>query len=74
MCVHALKLAYAHQIIQQIFRRSYTPDPHFKGEGAREGKRRVGLEEMKWEGKMKGRGGGDGRGGTIVREDWWPLN
>jgi hypothetical protein len=35
---------------------------------------RVGLEGMKWEGKMKGRGGGDGRGGTIVSEDWWPLN
>jgi hypothetical protein len=25
-----------------------------------------------WEGKMKGRGGGDGRGGRIVGE--WPLN
>jgi hypothetical protein len=62
-----------HQIIQQIFRGSY-PDPRFNGEGAREGKRRVGLEGMKWEGKMKGRGGGDGRGGRIVSEDWWPLN
>jgi hypothetical protein len=29
---------------------------------------------MKWKGKMKGRGGGDGRGGRIVSEDWWPLN
>jgi hypothetical protein len=37
-----------------------------------EGKRRVGLEGMKWEGKMKGRGG-PGRE-DIVSEDWWPLN
>jgi hypothetical protein len=31
---------------------------------------------MKWEGKMKRReeGGGDGRGGRIVSEDWSPLN
>jgi hypothetical protein len=62
ICVHALKLAYVHQVVQQIFG-GYTPDPRFKGEGAREGKRRVGLEGMKWEGKMKRRGGGDGRGG-----------
>jgi len=24
--------------------------------------------------KDEGRGGGDGRGGRIVSEDWWPLN
>jgi hypothetical protein len=32
---------------------------------------------MKWEGKMKGGEegtGGEGRGGRIVSEDWWPLN
>jgi hypothetical protein len=28
---------------------------------------------MKWKGKMKGMGGGDG-GRRIVSEDWWPLN
>jgi hypothetical protein len=60
ICVHALKLAYVHQVIQQIFG-GHTPDPRFKGEGAREGKRRVGLEGMKWEGKMKG--GKKGTGG-----------
>jgi hypothetical protein len=62
ICVHALKLAYAQQVIQQIFRRSYLGPP-FQRERAKEGKRRVGLEGMKWKGKMKGRGGGDGRGG-----------
>jgi hypothetical protein len=29
---------------------------------------------MKWEENIKGRRGGDGRGGRIVSEDWWPLN
>jgi hypothetical protein len=57
-----------------IFPEVIPRDPRFKGEGAREGKRRVGLEGMKWEGKMKRRGGGDGRGGRIDSEDWWPLN
>jgi hypothetical protein len=61
MCVHALKLAYVHQVIQQIFRRSYPGPPFQRGGSYKEGKMRVGLEGMKWKGKMKGRGGGDGR-------------
>jgi hypothetical protein len=44
---------YVHQVIFNKFSAGHTPDPRFKGEGAREGKRRVGLEGMKWEGKMK---------------------
>jgi hypothetical protein len=64
VCVqNALKLAYVHLSVQKIFW-GYTPDPRFKGRGGK-AKGRVGLEGIEgreWEGKMKGREGGRGKG------------
>jgi hypothetical protein len=62
-----------HQVIQQIFLRSYPEPPVSKGrELGRQKVSRIRKNEMGR--KDEGRGGGDAKGGKIVSVDWWHLN